>query len=187
MLNNVTQIPTTYTKKVGKVNNVSTLDAEEWNNLSTAVQDAHEKINDIIANGKVKDLEATSDDSINISTEGIKDSQMSHEGEINIVTTGSTIELNSKNLEEVTDGNCDIILRAENGADVVIYGQKLKASADTHINGNLNVTGNLQHTTISPGSGGQMVSTTESCSIADIITVVNYFKTNNTTGPFASA
>ena len=163
MINNVTQIPTTYTKSVGKVNNVSTLDATEWNNLSTAVQDAHEKINDIIANGKVKDLEATGDDSISIQTAGIKD--QNNEGYIQILTAGSDIELNSQNLNNENDGSCDIVLNAENGANVRIDNCSLKFS-------------DSQADLIDYGNN--------SCKISDIIAYISWAKTN-LQGPFASA
>lgn len=164
MINNVTQIPTIYSKVDSKRNNVSTLDATEWNTLSTAVQDAHEKINDIITNGKVKDLEATDDDSISISTHGIKD--QNNEGSIHILTLGSDIELCSQNLNNENNGSCDIVLNADNGANVRIDNCNLK---------------------FSDNFAGLIDSGDNSCKISDIITVVNYFKTNNTTGPFASA
>ena len=163
MINNVTQIPTNYTKSVGKVNNVSTLDADEWNNLSTAVQDAHEKINDIIANGKVKDLEATDDDSISISAAGIKD--QSNEGSIQILTAGSDITLYSQNLNNENDGSCDIVLNAENGANVRIDNCSLK---------------------FSDSSADLIDSGDNSCKISDIISYISWAKTN-LQGPFASA
>jgi hypothetical protein len=41
MINNVSQIASPYSKTAAKVNDTSTLDATEWNNISAAVETAH--------------------------------------------------------------------------------------------------------------------------------------------------
>lgn len=52
MNTNVSQISSVYTHTSDKHDNVDTLPAAEWNELSTAVAEAHTKINDILSGKK---------------------------------------------------------------------------------------------------------------------------------------
>lgn len=96
---NTTQIDTVYAAVANKVDGTDTLSATEWNNISTAVNTAHNKINSLVTDVAAASENSGSDPHISF------DSEDKHN--LTISTTQADLKLNGKggkiNIEPISD------------------------------------------------------------------------------------